>query len=298
MATPFLLQRFQAQSAGIAIVRDILKRESFPNGFTTAQLYKLAMQAPPPANFQPYPLGRRPPPPPTPKPHKKKIYNQKPKPEDSYPPNPDHPIRSVRFLKEYILPFLRGANEITITQQPTAKTLTAQEADDAPKTKKQRLQLTKSQVEFVWKVVPPENRVKVSAPPPEKLVVGREVGVGGNVSHLNKRRMLARAGKISREVDRMKAYNQFSETRDGLLSRLRDDPELNLEMAEAVENSAETDLPSLLAMETQLGKGRPRQRTALASVDTEQHLKEQTDKIRRLVAYKAQAGHKSTSRFI
>ena len=38
-----------------------------------------------------------------------------------------------------------------------------------------------------------------------KPVVGREVGVGLDTSHLNKRRQAARVGKVSRDVMKMKA---------------------------------------------------------------------------------------------
>lgn len=44
-------------------------------------------------------------------------------------------------------------------------------------------------------------------PPPAKEVYGREVGVGLDVSHLNKRRQRARVEKVSAAVMKMKELN-------------------------------------------------------------------------------------------
>lgn len=59
-------------------------------------------------------------------------------------------------------------------------------------------------IEFVWKVVDPND---VPPPPPSKPVkevVGKEVGVDVDYQHLNKRRQNARVGKITRDVEAMK----------------------------------------------------------------------------------------------
>ena len=74
--------------------------------------------------------------------------------------------------------------------------------DDTVKVKKGR----DPRVEFVWKVVDPD---EVPPPPrskPVKEVVGKEVGVNVDYKHLNKRRQNARVGKITRDVQAMK-YN-------------------------------------------------------------------------------------------
>ncbi|KAF8970236.1 hypothetical protein BDZ97DRAFT_1914915 [Flammula alnicola] len=129
--TPFLRQRVTAQAAGISIVRNILKREEFPNGFTTKQLYRLAVKEPAPQGFEPYPLA-----PPTqpaqPKRSSKGKNTRKPVVggvSDVYPPHPDHPIRSVKFLKAHILPNLEGNLEIKMIRQPKSTAKPAEEVE-------------------------------------------------------------------------------------------------------------------------------------------------------------------------
>ena len=88
----FIQQRSSAKSAGISIIRHILKTKQFPEGVTTKQLYQLAVQEPAPPGFEAYPL------PPTVRRAKtvpKKIRHVPQEMLDSYPPNPAHPIRSM-----------------------------------------------------------------------------------------------------------------------------------------------------------------------------------------------------------
>ena len=68
--------------------------------------------------------------------------------------------------------------------------------------------------EFVWRVVPPEKRHQTPQPRPGKQVVGTEVGVGADTSHLNKRRRRARVGKVSRAVLQLKRQIELSRELD------------------------------------------------------------------------------------
>ena len=61
---------------------------------------------------------------------------------------------------------------------------------------------------FAWRLstmTPKPSRTYDYEDKKTKPVVGREVGVGLDTSHLNKRRQAARVGKVSRDVMKMKA---------------------------------------------------------------------------------------------
>ncbi|KAH9477719.1 hypothetical protein JR316_0009945 [Psilocybe cubensis] len=237
MTTTFLQQRSAAQSAGFAIIRRILATHSFPDGVTTKQLYKLAVQEPIPQGFQPYPLGIKYPKAPS-KPVKQKSSKVVVK-EPSYPEHPEHPIRSIRFLKEYILPFLQGMREIKMTPQPRTRPISESELTNKKKKKRD------TSIEWVWKVIPPNERMPPPGPPKQKEVVGTEVGVGLDTSHLNKRRQEARVGKVSREVDRLKAYKRFTDVRDPLMERLEGSAEVLERVHKKMEKSPDAGLDVL-----------------------------------------------------
>ena len=194
---PFLRQRNEAVVTGIKVVRKILAENSFPNGFTTKELYALARKEPAPEGFTPFFLDQT---------------------TDKVVPHPEHPVRSIRcvlsilkassttylsifsFLKEDILAALSKSNEIQM--KPSLRTPNSE--GEAPVKKKKGT----SSKEFKWRVIPPEERPQPEPKPWEKSVVGREVGVGADVGHLNKRRQRARIGKVSAAVLRMKERQQ------------------------------------------------------------------------------------------
>ena len=203
-------QKARALSEGIKIVRDVLKSNPFPNGFTTSQLFQVAVQQPPPPDFPTYRHTAKPP---VIKPNKDRFRKAKPI-QPWAPSHPEHPIRSIRcvqfffsvqyrltsvhgrFLKGEVLPVLEQSSEIRMVRQPCLTPVS-----DIEKPKKGR----DPGFEFVWKVVdpnevPPPRRYK-----PKKEVVGREVGVDLDYGHLNNRRQNARVGKITRDVETMKS---------------------------------------------------------------------------------------------
>ncbi|PPQ74548.1 hypothetical protein CVT26_007940 [Gymnopilus dilepis] len=277
----FMTQRLKGQAAGVAIIRRILQRESFPNGFTTAEMYDLAVKEPAPEGFPSFPLSRQRLAPAATRKKKDKKGVVEPQ---SYPGHPDHPVRSIRFLKEFILPALAGQKEIAMMRKPTAKTLAALEAGELPKTTR----LTASQFEWKWWVIPPEQRPKAPAPKPAKRIVGLEVGVDSDTSHLNKRRQEARVGKVSREVEKLKAYSEFSQRRDALMDRLEKDSELTLQLAERMERLGNrSGLNEVLEEERVVRSDRSRRGTSIASNDSNEFVRSRADKIRQLVAYKA-----------
>ncbi|KAF9041252.1 hypothetical protein BJ165DRAFT_1406219 [Panaeolus papilionaceus] len=191
--SPLLKHKASAVSAGVNIVRNVLKqdafKQAFPEGFTTKQLYQFAVKEPVPQGYEPYPF----------KPQKRlpTPKNVKAVPEP-FPSRPDHPLRSIRFLKTEILPYFDGRHEIKMVKQPR----TGLPPVDATAPKKKT---TSTPTEFVWKLSDP-SIIPRPRPPVVKEVVGREVGVGLDISHLNKRRQRARVEDITRSVNRMKEF--------------------------------------------------------------------------------------------
>jgi len=201
---PFLRQRADALSAGIAIVRKILNTHSFPEGFTTKQIYELAQDYPAPPKFEPFVPSMR-------------YHGMVPV------PRPDHPVRSIRlvlhlyrnlsirgrnlysFLKNMILPSLEGCQEIVTVRQSRSGAHPDPDLSNLRPIK--RTQRFASGQEFVWKVVPPEER-RHSERPKEKKT---EVGPSTDISHLNKRRQRARVGKVAKAVLQLKGQMPFSE---------------------------------------------------------------------------------------
>lgn len=205
--SPFLRQKAIALSAGIAILRKILKEHSFPNGFTTKQIYHISQNYPPPKNFPPYVLSQ-------------------PTLKGALPvPRPEHPIRSIRlralstdhsvfantrnrFLKTMILPSLEGQRELRTVMQPRSGLHPEPDLSNLrPMKRKQR---NASNNEFVWHVIPPEERLERQPQPHQKEVIGTEVGVGIDVSHLNKRRQRSRVKKVTEAVIKLKGQKRFS----------------------------------------------------------------------------------------
>lgn len=212
MATPvnaYVRQRASALSAGITIVRKIIAENSFPQGFTTKQIYELAQKHPAPKDYGPYkapmpylPRGQTP------------------------VPRPDHPIRSITyvsprscqfihqptewcsFLKKQVLPALQGFREINMVHQPKSG---QHEEPDLSNLRPVRREMRKSsQVEFVWKVLPQKAAHTHTRLAPVDKVVGREVGVGADTSHLNKRRQRARVRKVTEAVIALKSHMHLS----------------------------------------------------------------------------------------
>ena len=85
-------QKARALSEGIKLVRGLLKSDPFPNGFTTAQLFELAVKQPPPPDFPAFHFTGLPP---KVKTNKNRFAKVKPL-MPWAPSHPEHPIRSIR----------------------------------------------------------------------------------------------------------------------------------------------------------------------------------------------------------
>ena len=172
-------QKVRAISEGLKIVRNVLKSNPFPNGFTTSQLFKAAVQQPPPPDF---PVYQCPSLPPVIKPNKNRY--AKPKPIQPWsPPHPEHPIRSIKyvpflsvvqyhwtifcvasFLKSEVLPILVHSSEIKMVRQKrlsplndTEKVEKVEKVEKGKKGKKgkkrEKGRNPQADFEFVWQAV-------------------------------------------------------------------------------------------------------------------------------------------------
>ena len=117
-------------------------------------------------------------------------------------------LKNIRFLKKDILGSLKASHEIKMVPEARSSPIPL---PTGSLTKREKKLVRTSTTAWVWKCIPPEDRPKPPPPKPEKFVFGREVGVGLDTSHLNKRRRIARVGKVSRAVDKMKDHQQRME---------------------------------------------------------------------------------------
>lgn len=104
-----------------------------------------------------------------------------------------------------ILPSLEGCQEIVTVRQPRSGAHPDPDLSNLRPIK--RTQRFASGQEFVWKVVPPEER----RPPQQPKEKKTEVGAATDISHLNKRRQRARVGKVAKAILQLKGQMPFTE---------------------------------------------------------------------------------------
>ncbi|KAI0075989.1 hypothetical protein K474DRAFT_1708592 [Panus rudis PR-1116 ss-1] len=123
------------------------------------------------------------------------------------PPYPSHEIRSISYLKHTVLPELMRRDELKKVH--TVRTLTQEEIEqrlkNLSKHARQASKLTTTTDVWKWQRKTP---APPPAPRPEPEVFGKEVGVGEDWSHLNKRRRRAREEKVERDVQWMRALEK------------------------------------------------------------------------------------------
>lgn len=195
-------QQTQSMRICARIVTKIMQRHS--TGLTTSELFQLVRSSKPPQKFVPYAVV------PT---TYGKLGNARRAPPA--PPHPDHPVQSLKwvlllwnsannpsFLKKTVLPMLAHKKMITVVQTTRP---------DAPN----KL--------WVWKKIDqrslPSRKPQLSQP-----IFGQEVGVGEDISHLNKRRQRARLLKVRRDVKLLRAREKRlrAERREDELRRRRE----------------------------------------------------------------------------
>ncbi|KAF8229753.1 hypothetical protein L208DRAFT_1187826, partial [Tricholoma matsutake] len=192
-----------ALKESLKIVRKVVASNPYPDGFTTAELFKLVAKEPSTTNFKPLKLPSRP------IAYAKGEIKRTPIPS---PPRPNHPIKSMTFLKRSVLPVLEGNKELKImrtTRIPFNPAPTGNRAGTKRKGKQESSRATPAAAPapvtvWVWKPVDKSKLPRPSAPKPQRKIFGVEVGVGADWSHLNKRRERARFGKVRGDVSAMK----------------------------------------------------------------------------------------------
>ncbi|KAK0489854.1 hypothetical protein EDD18DRAFT_1359179 [Armillaria luteobubalina] len=136
-------------------------------------------------------------------------------------------VKSLSFLKTTLLPLLQLNHEIKPVKslripEPTTSTT----APSAPKKKKGKkskgADTVQAQTTWVWKYTPEYAKevaqesaaARAAAEAATKPVYGSEVGIGDDYTHLNRRRLRARPGKIRRALFAKKAHDALLAERE------------------------------------------------------------------------------------
>ncbi|KAK7451053.1 hypothetical protein VKT23_012728 [Stygiomarasmius scandens] len=217
-------QQTSAIREGLRMARKIFANEQSSSGLTTSELYKLMLKEKPEAEFEKCDVkefmfakagGKTAAPP--------------------LPPHPEHPIRSMSFLKHQVLPILEGNKEIrlaTTTRIPTiSQTESKEQAQNRSKGKKRASETASATTAApspitvrLWKSVthPVQKTQEVNWGPYAKSFKpdGHEVGVGEDWGHLNRRRRRARLVAVQRDhksvvaAKRLEALTIFQKERE------------------------------------------------------------------------------------
>jgi len=196
--TPMSAQRLlawpkQASSGARNLVLGVLKSHGEP--LSTRELFEKAVKVPRPPGPSREPLT----------PSAQDLKKATPA-----PPYPNHPVRSLSFLKRTILEDLVRTQDVKKVH--IKRVLTSAEVEHRMSTMT-KAQLKKTSVEslsqpvstWMWQPVDKSaNRVRVTEDEDAKVVFGAEVGVGVDWSHLNRRRRRVREEKVARDVKWMR----------------------------------------------------------------------------------------------
>ncbi|THV07064.1 hypothetical protein K435DRAFT_960037 [Dendrothele bispora CBS 962.96] len=196
-------QQTSAIREGLRMARKIFANEEASSGLTTSELYKLMLKEKPVAGFEKYDMKRF---------MSEKTSGKSVAPP--LPPNLEHPIRSMSFLKQQVLPILEGNKEIrlattmrtpSIAQTENTKAQAQGKSKGKNKVSESTPEMSLSPVTVrLWKPVTQHVQKKtqtVNWGPYAKSFKadGHEVGVGEDWSHLNRRRKRARLGAVKRD---------------------------------------------------------------------------------------------------
>ncbi|KAK2465072.1 hypothetical protein APHAL10511_002880 [Amanita phalloides] len=157
----------------IRIVKDVVNTSLTPNGLTTAEIYQLACSKKPSTFFQPADV---------------------PQGTDPLPPNMQHPVRSMAYLKKKVLPILEGHRMIQmkyVTRSPSPPDSSPPSTTDVPPG-------TSTIQTKVWAWVPLQNETG-GKHLQEKEIQGKPVNPTDRWDHLNTRRKRSRVDKMIRE---------------------------------------------------------------------------------------------------
>ncbi|KAG6877981.1 hypothetical protein C0993_001186 [Termitomyces sp. T159_Od127] len=206
---------------GVSLVRGLLANKDgplhSPEGMTTDEIYKFALQQTPSADFYNPHLKDDKPLTTVPTPRTKGKKRSPPPP----PPNPEHPVRSKVFLKKSILQYLVGTQELAKVRavRVLAVPTTSKKGKKDPVSEEEA---RPKETIWVWKAVEAADPAKIKPSPPPKSpyladifnsvraaeVSGRDIGVGEDFGHLSTRRQRARLDKIRIDAQMLKKRQQ------------------------------------------------------------------------------------------
>lgn len=173
-----------ATAEALRIVRNVIY--SNPKPLTAHEVYKLALKEPSTVTGK------------NPIKHERST-GEKVEHDGPLPPNIDHPVRSMSYLKKSILPTLATKKEIEKVH--AISTLTPEEVEQRlknfSKAQRRTANIQTSKDVWVWRPKAPQPTPK---PKPAVEVFGKEVGVGEDWGHLNRRRRRAREESVARDV--------------------------------------------------------------------------------------------------
>ncbi|GJE86702.1 hypothetical protein PsYK624_027830 [Phanerochaete sordida] len=173
-----------ANREALRIVRNVIC--SNPKPLTTHEVYKLALKEPATSGSQ------------SPARHER-LTGQHVEHNGPMPPQANHAVRSMRFLKKAILPALEAKKEVEKVH--TISTMTPEEVEQRlnalSKAQRRTAHIQTSKAIWVWRPKAPQ---PVPKPKAAVEVFGKDVGVGEDWGHLNRRRRRAREASVERDV--------------------------------------------------------------------------------------------------
>ncbi|KAI9462790.1 hypothetical protein BJY52DRAFT_1146348 [Lactarius psammicola] len=190
----------QASSEARNLVLEVLKSHSEP--LSTRELLEKVVKIPPPPVTSVEPLT----------PWARYLKNTKPA-----PPYPDHPVRSLSYLKRTILEDLVRTRDVKKVH--IKRVLTPAEIEQRASTMS-IAQLKKMSAEslsqpvstWMWQLVDKSAKpIRESKDEDAKVEFGAEVGVGKDWGHLNRRRRRVREEKVARDVKWMRKVERARE---------------------------------------------------------------------------------------
>ncbi|KAF8500385.1 hypothetical protein F5888DRAFT_1681637 [Russula emetica] len=175
----------QASSEARNIVIGVIKSHNEP--ISTRDVFELAVKVPAPPGANGEPLT----------PWAKYLRNSKPPPS-----HPNHPVRSLTYLKQTILEDLKVHIKRVLSPAEIEQRMATMSKAHAKKTSVAALSHPVST--WMWQLVDKsklkESSLEGAKKDKDEEVFGAEVGVREDWSHLNKRRRRAREEKVARDV--------------------------------------------------------------------------------------------------
>ncbi|KAJ3563124.1 hypothetical protein NP233_g9140 [Leucocoprinus birnbaumii] len=194
------LSQTNAVREGVKIVRELFKKNDFRQGVSTADLYKLALKQPIPQGFVGDP---------------RLVAGSGGIKGISLPPQNEHPVRSMSFLKRTILPALVGCGEIkkvgvtTTVTAPVERTIKRKKGKTSIKPTSESAKASPENPvtvrAWVWRPLTEGERFVYENEEEDKYLYTRTPLQAEDISHLSPRRQRSREDKQPK-LSRPKVY--------------------------------------------------------------------------------------------